>query len=214
MIFSIALCLVGTTHAEVYRSVDESGNTIFTDKPQKDSEKVDLPGLTTYESPPYKEIKAEKTRNPITAFTSYTEFKILSPASKETIRDANGNISVNLLVTPELQVKLGHRIVLYVDGAKVASTTVSKYKLTNINRGSHTLSAQIVNSNGKPFSELISTAFYLVFVEDATKKEPPSGYDPDYEAKPSSGYKPEPSSDYKSKPSPGYKPAPSPGYKP
>ena len=208
------MCLVGTTHADVYRSVDELGNTIFTDKPQKDSEKVDLPGLTTYESPPYKEIKAEKTKKPITAFTSYTEFKILSPASKETIRDANGNISVNLLITPELQVRLGHQIVLFIDGTKVANTTVSKYKLTNMDRGAHTLSAQIVNSNGKPFSELISTVFYLVLVEDATKKEPPSGYDPDYEAKPSPGYKPEPSPDYKSKPSPGYKPAPSPGYKP
>ncbi|MCK4951034.1 MAG: DUF4124 domain-containing protein [Gammaproteobacteria bacterium] len=228
--FSIAMCLVNTAHAEVYRSVDESGNIIFTDKPHKNSEKVDLPGLTTYESPPYKEIKAEKIKKPITKFTSYSEFKILSPASKDTIRNADGDVAVNLLVTPELQVKLGHRIVLYVDGSKVTSTTVTRYKLTNVDRGSHTLSAQIVDSNGKPYSELISTVFYLALVDDASKEDTQTGYDPDYdpkispdyksksspgyESKPSPGYKPAPAPNYKSKPSPGYKPKASPGYKP
>ena len=204
--FSIALCLVNTAHAEVYRSVDESGNIIFTDKPHKDSEKVDLPGLTTYESSPYKEIKARKTKKPVTKFISYAEFKIISPASKDTIRDPDGNIIVHFLITPKLQIRLGHRIVLYVDGAKVASTTTSKYKLTNVDRGAHTLSAQIVDHNGRPFSKLISTVFYLVLVDDATKKEPKTGYDPDYkekaEPKDEKRYdsEPEPENRYKGEP--------------
>lgn len=184
LIFSIAMYLVGTAHAEVYRSVDESGNTVFTDKPQKNSEKVDLPGLTTYESPPYKKIKAVKTKEPVMDFTSYSEFKILSPANKETIRYTDGNITVRLLVTPELQVRLGHRIILSLDGKEVTNTTV----LTKVERGTHTLFAQIVDNNNRVLSEKKSTVFYVQRTTKGAKKTP--GSTPDYKPKPSPGYKP------------------------
>lgn len=202
IVFSMATCLAGTAHAEVYRSVDESGNVIFTDKQMGNSEKVDLPGLTTYASPPYNKIEADETKKPITEFTSYSEFKILSPANKETIRDADGGVTLNLQVTPELQVKLGHRIILFLDGKETASTTVSKYKLTKAERGTHTLTAQIVDSNNKTWSEKASVVFNILLSTRGPKKSPGTGYTPDYKSK----YDPKPSSDYKPAPSPGYKP--------
>lgn len=164
--FAVALCLCTRAFSEVYRSVDKDGNVTYSDQPDIDSEKMDFQELTTYESIPIKEIKKDHDKQPDqkedqTPSASYSGLRILSPANNDTIRDNTGNVPVQLQVTPKLRIKLGHRFVLSIDGKKVASTTVPRYKLINIDRGSHTLTAQIMNRKNKALTRPVSVSFHM-----------------------------------------------------
>lgn len=166
LILAIALWLSTNAFSEIYRSVDKDGNVTYSDHPDIDAEKMEFQELTTYTSPPQKQIK--KAGNKKTGQTgnhapdaSYSGLKILSPASKDTIRDNTGSVAVQLQVTPKLRIKLGHRFVLSIDGKQVASTTVPRYKLTNIDRGSHTLTAQIMNQKNKALTRPVSVSFHM-----------------------------------------------------
>lgn len=205
--FAITICIFTEAFSEVYRSVSKEGNVTYSDVPDINSEKLDLPELSTYKPISKKETKkytAEQSaqKEDQTSSVSYTGLKILSPSNNDSIRGNAGNVPVQLLVSPNLKIKLGHRFILSIDGKQVASTTVSRYKLTNIERGSHTLTVQIINKNNKALTRAVSVSFHMIISAEELKKIPETGYTPDY--KPS----------YKPKASPGYKPKPSPGYKP
>lgn len=193
--FALLTCLCGFAQSEVYRSVDESGNIIFSDVPQSGSTKVDLPELSTYESPPSKEIKRDKPSgqglDPAQDFVSYSDFTILQPIDKDTFRDNSGAVPVELQITPALQVTLGHQVILLLDGKKIISTTVPKYKLTGIERGAHTLSAQILDKDGKVLKASNPVSFQLLRFSKLFKNSQPQppqksaplfspGYAPDY----------------------------------
>lgn len=196
--FALFICLSSTAKSEIYRSVDEAGNAVFSDLPQAGSEKMDLPELTIYESPQRKEIKADNAKpsgldgKQNQAFAPYSRFRILRPANKDTIRNNAGTVPVELQIIPALQVKLGHRIVLHLDGKKVASITVPKYKLAGIDRGAHTLAAKILDKKGKVLKSSSPVSFYLhrfsklfkksLLLQPQQKTTPSfsSSYKPDY----------------------------------
>ena len=213
--FAIILCFCTKAFSEVYRSVDKEGNVSYSDQPGLNSKKMNFRELTTYESKPQKEIIKDGNENPNqkneqTSEISYSGLRILSPVSKDTIRDNAGNVPVELQVTPTLKIKHGHRFVLSIDGKVVASTTVPRYKLTSIERGSHTLTAQIMDQKNKALTQPVSVNFHLITSAKISKKNPGNGYKPSY----TPTYNPKPSPTYNPKPSPTYNPKPSPGYKP
>jgi hypothetical protein len=146
--------------AELYKGVDEEGNVYFTDKEIPNAEKIPMRMPTSIQMPK-PEQKVETTEQPA-AETSYTEFQIIQPANDATIRDNSGNVSVSLALTPDLNLAAGHTISVSIDGKPASKGGKSlKVRLLNIDRGSHTIKASILNKLGKTIKTSNSVTIHL-----------------------------------------------------
>lgn len=143
--------------AEIYKSVDEHGNAVFTDAPQAaqeaNTETVIVPELNTMEAAPVPAYTPGAETEP--GF-KYTELGI-KPSNDSTVRSNNGDVAVTLTLTPKLQ--KGHQINLYLDGKKLAGSS-RYFQLSNVERGTHTLRAEVVDGDNKVLIQQSST-FHL-----------------------------------------------------
>lgn len=164
-----------TGHAEIYKGTDEEGNVIYSDKELPDSIKIPMPSPNTIIMPkpiPKQAIKKdEKEKNP------YKTFKILSPSNNETLRISSGNVPVTLSVTPTLDIKQGHHISVYIDGAvTINKTTKLNLQISNVGRGSHTLRAEIRSAKNEILKQSKAVKFHLKRISSQHKK--PTGTPP------------------------------------
>jgi len=134
---------------------------VYSDTQTPGSEQVRLPPLPTYKPPPIPPRKAAGKAAPVSGI--YKAFAILKPKNDATVRNSLGIIQVQLKLSPSLEYKDDHRIQYYLDG-KRHGPLVDKTAITmsNIDRGSHTLSASVYDADGV---ELISTETITVNVK-------------------------------------------------
>src|SRR3972149_3615342 len=101
----------GVTAETVYRSADEDGNTIYSDKPTpgaeeihvEDAQAIDQPDAGPFTYTPPKQAPASQ----------YTAITITSPENDASIRDNTGNIIVSVTLEPGLSPGLGDQLALY-----------------------------------------------------------------------------------------------------
>lgn len=179
--------IVTTVQAEkVYRSVDDKGVVEFSDQGGKrDAEEMEVPQIPTYE---FKKVErpAPKTKEkPVEAPAA--EIEIISPGSKETIRNNQGDLAVELKfggarskaekapakakekasrrteAEPEdfSGLNEGEKIVVLLDGKIVLETDKPKVVLNNVERGTHELKVSIVSAEGKQVAESQPVEFYM-----------------------------------------------------
>lgn len=152
LVFSLPLF---TANAGVYRWVDADGSVVYGDNPPKKSgaKSVDLPILTVADG--YAPQQPGTTPAAVTPATppekentpaAYSDFKITAPAANEAIRANDGNLSVNISLTPEL--KNGDGITLYLDSKQVATGAALAFPLTGMERGEHTVFAVLNDAKG------------------------------------------------------------------
>ena len=149
LLFLIVL-LSFNASAEMYKWVDEDGNIVYSDTPKEGAEEVKVPELIT--TPAIKVDKPKKTedKKPEEQPKPYKKFSIASPENDAIVRDNTGNITLALDIEPALQTQFGHSISYLLDGSVVAKNLKSSsYTYTNIDRGSHNLSAVLKNKQGK-----------------------------------------------------------------
>ena len=160
----IILLISPNLMAELYKWTDKDGNVIYSDKPNPagPSEKIKGKPLTSY-APPKLKFKpspkpkeTEKTRRAI-----YTEFSITEPANDAGIRVNSGDVPIKFKVTPSPSNIRGHRIDIYLDGKKSGSTVGTSYTLKSMDRGTHTVRADIVDGGGKALKSTTVT-FHLL----------------------------------------------------
>lgn len=142
--------------AEIYRWVDSSGNTIYSDQPHKNAEEVKLPDITSYRSEPVK--NSPTTTEPTAKAERYTTFKITEPANESTIRDNTGKVVVSLEVVPKLH--KGDQVVFDVDG-QVFKQRATRQTFTDVPRGTHILKVHIIDAQGKAVSPVATSQFYV-----------------------------------------------------
>ncbi len=141
LLLGIFICTNAT--AEVYKRTNPDGSVTFSDVPAKiDAEPITLPPSSTYSAPP--QPRAAVKTQPKKAEMDYVSVSITSPANDTTIRDSAGNITITISVDPAL--KSGHSTVLIMDGKNVGEGQGGSIQLTNIDRGSHTFTAQVVDN--------------------------------------------------------------------
>jgi hypothetical protein len=86
----------------------------------------------------------------------------LSPGDDETLRITSGNVPVTLSVTPELDIEQGHTISVYLDGAAtINKSTQLTVQIPNIDRGSHTLRAEIRDAKNTVLKSSNTVKFHL-----------------------------------------------------
>ena len=145
-----AFC-ISNANAQIYTCKDANGNTIYTDSPSQcasaEEVKVDsLPALVPTKplatSASNRSSQADEEKN------LYTELLITSPANDTTLRDNQGNLTINFRASPALQTRKGHKYIVTMGGKEVYSGTSTIAALKNVDRGTHTIGVKVIDSDG------------------------------------------------------------------
>ena len=169
IIFALLLSALAVTnaHAELYKRVDEQGNVTYGDQPGGQAKPVQPGGLTTYSpptrhtEPPAAQSKETSKKDPAQAATHYSELLVLSPAKDEAIQSNDGNVSVKARATPPLDTNAGHQLVVLLDQKPGAKAPAAEALLKNVDRGTHTLRAQITDANGTVLAQSPEVTFHI-----------------------------------------------------
>lgn len=161
--------------AAVYQYLDENGNIVFSDKevPGSIERKIYVPPVVTFRK---NEEAAKKTApadgsliDVVTVSENekkakpYVKFKISKPVDDEAYRDNLGNVNVQLFISPSLQVSFGHKIKVEFDGKTLpGSWTSSTISFSNVDRGTHSISAFIVDKSGSKIKSSATHTFHLL----------------------------------------------------
>lgn len=155
--------------AEVYKTVDAEGNVIYTDQPpDPDAKPMDLPGLSIIESLPMKPpagpaAEAGEGEEEVTDIRElrrgYRDFKITSPTQDEYIEGTGNNVTISWDTRYALQP--GMMVVISVDGKALPPTLASSVTLEQVDRGEHTVSAQLVDARNRKIASASPVTFYV-----------------------------------------------------
>jgi len=143
----------------IYRTVDADGNPVFSDQPPPPGERaetLEIQQPSSFEPPVQPQdpatgadawdwdmqAQAEEDEVPFV----YGGVAIVAPANDEGVRGNDGVLNVVAAVTPEL--RPGHQIEILLDGQMVASAANSAVAVSDVERGTHTLEARIVDEAG------------------------------------------------------------------
>ncbi len=127
--------------------------------------------MNTYEPATPSTATQDTDSDDATASSYYTQLNVISPAPDASVRDNAGNVEIQVALTPVL--RAGHRLLLVFDGEDTAIEAVSgAFELTNVDRGTHSVGAKVVDRRGNVLIESASSTFNLM--RFATQQAPPT----------------------------------------
>lgn len=167
------LLLSMLAHATVYKWVDKDGKVHYSDEPRANAEAVEVNEKTLNQItlPP---LKTAADNHDKIIEDIYYQINIITP-EEATVRDNNGDFEVVATVSPEI--KSQFLMQLKLNGQIIAPPQVGgRFKLTNIDRGEHTIIVDAMTQNGKVFA---SSSPRKIFLHQAAmtqhpKKQPKS----------------------------------------
>lgn len=168
----IVLVVTLVTHAavaaDVYRYVDEKGNTVFTDQPRPGAlrmvvEPAPATSVVVPVLPAAPQAPAKAPSKPGSeTFAGYTDLRITQPAPNEALVNTVGDVDVSLNLHPPLRADLGHGLTVLLDGAPVAqNSTRMNLVLNNVDRGEHVLEAYVLDGAGAVLIQSAPVRFSL-----------------------------------------------------
>ncbi|GBE09953.1 hypothetical protein BMS3Bbin12_02080 [bacterium BMS3Bbin12] len=145
----------------VYRWVEPDGTVVFSDQPHHGARKMIIPPANVYE--PGKLPNPGPAASTMQGAAPYRVLRISTPAPDATVRRNNGDVTVRMEVKPPLRTDRGQVIALVLDGKRLAKRyRAPQAVLRNVDRGTHTLQAQIVDGAGKVLMSSPSVTFHLM----------------------------------------------------
>lgn len=153
--------------AVICKIIDENGVVGYTDTPRSEcANPVHLPGYSRYAprpisgAPDSSTPQAKKPVAPSPAFAGYTDMRIDDPKDNGTVRNNEGKVPVQISLQPGIQE--GHTIRLILDGNPAGDPAEStNIALTNVDRGTHSLSAEVLDQDGKVLRSVGPISFTL-----------------------------------------------------
>ncbi len=156
--------------AEVYKTVDENGNVVFTDRPPEDGTKpIDLPPLSVIETPEYQvapktdeidssaqdasEMSLPKLRQ------YYADFALISPRAEESIW--RPDIVITAAWKTQKPLQKGMTINIYVDDKLYQTTTEQIVPLGALDRGEHKVTATLNDAMKRSIATASPIVFYV-----------------------------------------------------
>lgn len=137
-----------TAYAQVYRSTDEAGNTVYTDTPgSPDAKELKLPPMNIVPAPSSTGLNLD-VKQPDFNLEKYRSLEILAPQNDSTVFIRTTNLPIEVKLLPPVKRGLGHRLLVLWDG-QVLFENQTSYVLDDANPGTHTVSAQVVDEKGK-----------------------------------------------------------------
>lgn len=162
--------------AAVYTQTDSNGNTIYSDTPFENSQKIEIPQsastvTTPVEKPQVQQPAASSpttTSAPETGSTTqtYTEFLIKSPTDQQTFQNER-EIPVEVSVKPDLQ--KDDTIQLFIDGQAYGNPVTSTHIVTKqLDRGLHTVYVVLYNQSKSIIKKSGTIIFFVQFAHLGT----------------------------------------------
>lgn len=172
-VWLLIACLIALpVPAEVFTYVDAQGNRVFTDQPGTDNAKR-VPLATSNRMSANPTGAAPMTapkKTEAKALFHYDMLRVLVPEPDATIRSSAGEIIVSVTSEPGLQ--RGHRYRLLLDGQPTAEPGPSPvFALSNIDRGSHNLSVEILDEQGRIVERTANQPFHMLRISLAQKRQ-------------------------------------------
>ncbi|MEO1320983.1 MAG: DUF4124 domain-containing protein, partial [Pseudomonadota bacterium] len=172
IVCSLLLCATAAAQ-QVYRWVDENGVVHYSDQPPPNdgAETVELDVPEGFSNPAQRIARGESTRRAINrdddvleAVGSYRRATITTPEPQQVLWNIATNLSVSMTLEPALAGS--HRIQWLLDGQPIGEPVLGlQTTLTPVFRGTHTLTANVVDSQG---TTVFSTAPVTFYVQQAT----------------------------------------------
>jgi hypothetical protein len=170
-VLSLAIA-AGSISAQVYRVVDEHGNVIYTDRPpETGAEAVELPPLSIIEVPVYEKTARQKAEEveasgeqgkevPLrTLRRDYRDFVIVSPQQEESVWHPEGPVPIAWRTGKDLQ--QGMKVTIFVDGNQQATTTQPIIPVSGLERGEHTVTAEIKDARNRKIATADPVTFFI-----------------------------------------------------
>jgi hypothetical protein len=159
--FSVLLILLAASvQADVYKSVNEKGEIVYSDQPAPNAKRMQLPDLPTYTAPTIPVFSSAPETAPVAS--PYKSVKIVAPENDATIRDNQGVVRVQVALNPPLMTKVGHKIQFYLNGEPhgmpVGTPSIS---FSNLDRGTYTLTTSVLDAKGDVLVSTDPVIFHL-----------------------------------------------------
>ena len=150
--------VVGTAGAtDVYRWVDSNGEAHYSDTPREGAERITVEKAQTFSAPTARSVR-RKTGDSTDEAGRYESFGISRPTADASIWGSGGEVGVSVEVTPDLQPE--HQVAIFMDGQMVSQAAGElNFTLTDVDRGTHTLRAEIRDANGVSLIQSPPVAF-------------------------------------------------------
>ncbi len=149
--------------AGVYRWVDPTGQVHYSDQPGIGAKEIELREPTVYTPVNPSSPAATGTtdqQQPADA-VEYTAMTITSPADDEAIRSNPGTVDVAIELEPALF--KGHKVRIYLDGSAASGELdATNVTLQNVDRGTHTLQAAVVDAGGRELIRSAAITFHML----------------------------------------------------
>jgi len=156
--------------AQVYKTVDEDGNVVYTDQAPKDgSPPIKLRPLSVIETPEYarpakptpesdagesgKEMSLRYLRK------NYADFAIISPQAEETVWQPESVITIAWNTRYQLQA--GMQVTVSVDGVAQKTTSEQVISLAALDRGEHTVTAELTDGQNRRVATAEPVTFFV-----------------------------------------------------
>ncbi|MCO8310514.1 DUF4124 domain-containing protein [Pseudomonas mandelii] len=166
----LVACLISLpAMAEVFTYIDAQGNRVFTDQPgTRNAKRVPLATSNRMSANPSG--AAPMTATKTKPLFHYDMLRVLVPDPDATIRSTAGELIVSVTSEPGLQ--QGHRYRLLLDGQPTAEPGPSPvFALSNIDRGSHHLSVEILDEQGRTVERTANQPFHMQRISLAQKRQ-------------------------------------------
>lgn len=162
----LLLLPAASASADLYKWKDEQGNTVYGDNPPKHvkAERLTPPPLSTYPGSTAGAQKPAATVRPAEGKDDvlYRQLSIASPGHDEAIRSNSGEVTVQVRSDPPLDTAAGHKIRVYLNGRSMATQPASTFTLTEVERGTHLLYAEVLDNAGKSLRKSEIVQFHLL----------------------------------------------------
>ena len=194
---SILLCLLLLALpavADVYTYIDSDGNRVFTDQPRGNAKKVEIAPVNGMDQNKAAVRKAPAPPEPV-ELPAYGLLRILVPEPDATIQDsASGDLIVTVTSDPVLMP--GHNYRLLLDGKVAGEVSRSPvFPLSNLDRGTHTLAAEIIDAEGRIVERTPSQPVHIVRASLESKRRANPCKKDDYGVRPECPIKDKPEED-------------------
>lgn len=168
--FALSLAVMAAPlSAQVYKVVDEDGNVTYTDQaPADGSPPVELRPISVIEAPTYEKapeatgedaVEGEAEPSLASLRRSFRDFAIVAPQQEESVWSPDGPIPVAW--TSGTALLEGMQVTLYLDGRRHTSTTQPMIPLTGLDRGEHTVKAELRDSRNRVIATAQTVTFFV-----------------------------------------------------
>jgi hypothetical protein len=152
--------------ATIWTWVDERGQRHYSDREVPGATRMEVAGAQSFSGSALNPAQAASSaegsaaESGTTATVNYTTFRLISPEAEQTLRNIEGNLSVEVATVPALAPN--HRIDVMVDGQRRELGARSlEVTVPEVWRGEHSIQALIVDAEGRVIRQTPAVTIYV-----------------------------------------------------